>query len=124
MKKLFLTLSVALLTASVACSSSDPVAAADADVVNVDVGGTAGDAFSPTSTTIKVGQTIRWTWRGGSHNVVSGTDCSSAGDGKFRSGAPVEGGTFDFKFEVAGQFPYYCELHCAKNNMKGVIIVQ
>jgi plastocyanin len=124
MKKLFLTLAVALIPASIACSSSDPVAAGDADVVNVDVGGTAGDAFSPASTTIKVGQTVRWTWRGGTHNVVSGTDCSSAGDGKFRSGPPVAGGSYDFKFEVAGQFPYYCELHCATNKMTGVIIAQ
>ena len=111
----------ALLLAA-ACTASDPAATSDADVVDVQVGGSAGDAFAPKAVTIKVGQTVRWTWAGGSHNVVSGTTCATS-DGNFRSGSPQEGGTFDHVFEVAGTFPYYCEVHCDMG-MTGTVVVQ
>ncbi len=119
MKKLFPGLVGFALIA--ACSASDPVAAGDANVTSVDVGGAAGNNFAPPSVTIKVGQTVRWTWIGGTHNVVSGTGCAGD-DGNFRSGVPVAGGSFDHVFEKAGTFPYYCEAHCG--NMKGQVIVQ
>jgi len=120
MNKLIIGLLVAGLV--VACSSSeDPAATADAAVVNVSVGGPNGNQFAPTQLRIKVGQTVRWTWMGGLHNVVSGAAC--APDDKFRSNAPQDTGSFDRTFDVAGTFPYYCEPHCDMN-MKGEIIVE
>jgi plastocyanin len=102
-----------------ACSSEDPAVAADNNVVVVTA---SANSFEPASVTIKVGQTVRWQWAGGSHNVVSGPDCGQA-DGNFRSGAPQEGGTFEKQFEKAGSFPYNCEVHC-KMGMKGDVIVE
>lgn len=101
-----------------ACSSEDPVVAADSDVVNVKV---TDDAFEPAQVKAKVGQTVRFTWAGGSHNVVSGARCTH--DGKFKSGATQAGGTYERKFETAGSFPYYCEPHC-ETGMTGEVIVE
>lgn len=120
MKARLLGLVIVLATVAVsACSSEDPVAAADNNVVNVKV---TSNQFEPAEVTVKVGQTVRWTWAGGTHNVVSGPDCTTE-DGLFKSGAPQGGGTFDKKFETAGTFPYYCQPHCSMG-MKGQVIVE
>lgn len=109
------------LVCGAACSSEDPAVENDTNVVNVKL---VPNRFDPPSVKIKVGQTVRWTWSGGTHNVVSGAECPPApGDGKFKSGAPTAGGTFDKKFETAGTFPYYCEPHCSMG-MKGEVIVE
>jgi plastocyanin len=105
-----------------ACTEDDPAADNDANVVNVRI---LPDTFSPATLTIRAGQTVRWTWSGGTHNVVSGT-CDENGfqpDDHFRSGAPTAGGTFEKQFPTAGTFPYYCEEHC-QMGMRGEIIVQ
>lgn len=121
MKTFLLGACAALALATMpACSSGDEETASDDDgIVDVQV---ANDAFTPAKVTIKVGQTVRWTWAGGTHNVVSGPDCDTE-DGNFKSGAPVGGGTFDKKFEKAGTFPYYCQSHC-QMGMKGEIVVE
>jgi plastocyanin len=114
-------LGVAALFAAVtmsACSADDGTNPADIPVTNVQV---SSNQFSPAQVKVKVGDTVRWTWAGGSHNVVSGPDCSP--DGNFKSGAPTSGGTFDKKFETAGTFPYFCEPHCAMG-MKGEVVVE
>ena len=121
MKKLvILAAAVVGVAFSAACSSdtvADPTAAIEVDL-------TTNNTFSPASVTVKVGQTVRWVWQGGSHNVVSGTKSGEVctEDGNFKSGSPVAGGTYDKKFEVAGTFPYYCEPHCAVG-MTGTVIV-
>jgi plastocyanin len=116
--KALLALSLVLAGASSACSAEDPVADADGAVVNVRLSGV---AFQPSVVRVKAGQVVRWTWSGGEHNVISGDNCSP--DGAFRSGAPQAGGTFEKRFETAGTFPYYCEVHCAAG-MKGEVIVE
>ncbi len=111
---------LAVLTTVPACSSDDedtPPAGND-DVVVVQV---TSNLFTPAELKIKVGQTVRWTWAGGVHDVVSGTNCTD--DGKFKSGAPMAGGTFEHKFETAGTFPYYCTPHCTMG-MVGQVIVE
>ena len=117
-----LAFSLAVLASSFisACSSEETgtVEPAGNDVVNVQV---SSNQFSPPSVKVKVGQTVRWTWAGGVHDVVSGTDCNP--DGKFKSGAPMGGGTFDHKFEAAGTFPYFCTPHC-QMGMKGEVVVE
>lgn len=123
MKKLALSLlaTLALLTA---CAADDPAADVEADTANVTI---RDNEFSPSTITIKAGQIVRWTWNsnggGLGHNVVSGAACGEP-DNKFDgSGAPKEGGTYEYKFEVAGTFPYYCEPHCSMG-MKGTVVVQ
>jgi plastocyanin len=111
-------LSVGLLGCS---SDTTPAGTADAGGAAATVS-LKDNLFSPATVTIKSGQTVRWTWVNGAHDVVSGPNC--AGDGKFKSG-PVAGApnTFDFKFDTAGTFEYFCTPHC-QMGMKGTIIVQ
>ncbi len=89
---------------------------ASAAIVAVAVG--PGNAFSPKFPTINVGDTVRWTLMGGTHNV-------SSDSGLFRSGN-VSGswGPFDHTFNSAGTFGYHCELHGAPGSgMFGTITV-
>lgn len=103
-----------------AACTQDPVDAAESNVVGVTIG---QNDFSPQQITVKVGQTVRWTWAGGSHNVVSGSNCKQ--DDAFRSGAPQPGGSFEKKFDTAGTFPYFCEVHCSGGGSAvGQVVVQ
>lgn len=124
MKKILLGLGLALagFVLVPACSSEDTTPADDTQVVNVQVGGANGNTFTPKDITVKVGQTVRWTWAGGAHNVVSGATCGQ-GDGIFRSGAAQAGGTFEWKADKAQVVKYYCEPHCTAG-MTGTITVQ
>ncbi len=122
MKKTF-AFALAVLSVAIipACSSEDTDGGGDGnadDVVNVQV---TSNQFTPASVKVKVGQTVRWTWAGGIHDVVSGTSCQD--DGKFKSGAPMGGGTYEKKFDTAGTFPYFCTPHC-QMGMKGEVIVE
>lgn len=78
-------------------------------------------SFDPATITVKVGETVKWNWSTGTHNVVSGTGCTP--DAKFSSGDPVEGGTFEQKFDTAGTYDYFCSVHCS-SGMVGKVIVQ
>jgi plastocyanin len=80
-----------------------------------------GMQFSPAQVHIKVGDIVRWTWSGESHNVVSGTNCTP--DGKFTSGPEAESGDLEQHFETAGTFPYFCAPHCSMG-MTGEVIVE
>lgn len=100
-----------------ACSSADeltsPTTGATVTLSN--------DKFDPATITVKVGETVKWKWADGVHDVVSGSSCTP--DGKFSSGDPVAGGTFERKFDVAGTYDYFCSVHCA-GGMVGRVVVQ
>jgi plastocyanin len=74
-----------------------------------------GRAFVPSTITITAGTTITWTNKDGiNHNVMSDT-------GVFTSGTIANNGTFSYKFDVAGSFPYHCSIH---PDMTATVIVQ
>jgi plastocyanin len=79
------------------------------------------NSFTPASVTIKAGEKVTWTWAGGSHDVVSGNNCTD--DAKFKSSLQTSG-TFEFTFATAGTYPYFCTPHCSSANMVGTVIVQ
>jgi plastocyanin len=92
--------------------------AAGAVTHDVDVG--PGTAFAPADLVIEVGDTVRWTWISGLHNVESGV--GGAHDGIFRSGDPtsVAGTTFEVLFDQTfltnnavtdNLYNYYCAVH-------------
>ena len=63
--------------------------------------------------TIGLGDTVRWEWVSGFHNVVSGFP-GEVGEGLlFDSGDPTSGvGTsFEFTFDESGLYGYHCEVH-------------
>jgi plastocyanin len=64
-----------------------------------------GMAFNPATITVNAGTTIKWTNKDNiSHTVSSNT-------GAFESGTLGNGQSFSFKFEVTGNYPYYCKVH-------------
>ena len=92
--------------------------------------GSEGLSFSPSSLTIRVGDTVQWSWSSSGHTVTSGSQCSA--DGQFCSpsdsncaGAPLsnQGATYSHTFSTAGTFPYFCIPHCGLG-MVGTIVVQ
>lgn len=79
-----------------------------------------GFAFSPASKTISVGTTIKWINKDNStHTVTSGIPGTPSGI--FNSGNFGQNGEFSFKFDQAGTFKYFCNIH---TSMTATIIVQ
>jgi plastocyanin len=71
--------------------------------------------ISPTSVTIKVGDTVTWTNKDSfDHHLVGDKN-------EFDSGAMAAGATFSFTFKTAGTVTYHCSIH---PEMVGTIIVQ
>jgi plastocyanin len=70
--------------------------------------------FSPTSITVKVGDTVTWTNRDDIPHVIVSA-------GKFRSKALDTDNSFSFTFTAAGDYPYFCSLH---PHMTGTIKVE
>jgi plastocyanin len=57
---------------------------------------------------IRVGDTVRWTWRGGLHNTVSAAGQAESWASPITS---TVGFTFDHTFTVPGTYHYYCAVH-------------
>jgi halocyanin-like protein len=87
------------------------------DSATIDVGAGNGLLFGPAAVNIDVGTTITWEWtgQGGNHNVV-------AEDETFNSGSTMNSGTYEFTFEEAGVYQYYCNPHKGAG-MRGVVAV-
>jgi plastocyanin len=71
--------------------------------------------ISPTSVSVKVGDTVTWTNKDSfDHHLV--------GDkGEFDSGTMAAGATFSFTFKAAGTIGYHCSIH---PEMIGTVVVQ
>jgi plastocyanin len=61
---------------------------------------------------VRRGDTITWEWIG-THSVVSGIPTQAPlGDGRFRSGNPVNNGFFSLDITLPpGTYPYFCAIH-------------
>jgi|SRR5450432_443966 plastocyanin len=71
-------------------------------------------AFSPGSTTVKAGTTVKWTNNDGITHTVT------ADNNSFDSGNLASGATFSKTFSVTGTYAYHCTIH---PGMTGTIIV-
>jgi len=111
-------------------------AASDAAQANVTVSSDQfTDATSGTSTTtVHVGDTVKWTWHDSDHSVTSGTckqtcnysECTTTCDpsGLFDSGVQSSGFTLTGgPFMGTGTFPYFCVNH-GTMGMTGILIVK
>ena len=76
-------------------------------------------SFSPSTVTIKVGDTVRWNLTGGTHTTTSGTfpDTDGMWNQTLSSDTPTE-----VTFEGAGTFPYFCRFH--GDLMSGRVVVE
>ncbi len=79
-------------------------------------------AYNPNALTVKVGTTVTWKndeTNGTPHTVTSGTPGTPSG--AFDSGTLNPGQTYQFTFNTAGTFSYFCRIHGAA--MLGTITV-
>ena len=78
--------------------------------------------FDPDDVTVDVGTTVRWENDGSAtHTVTSGADGDH--DDEFDSGNLSPDDSFEFTFEDAGTFPYYCTPHVSMG-MEGSVTVE
>jgi plastocyanin len=102
--------SPALTIAAIAIAGTGSVAlAADASVSIVNF------AYSPSSVTINVGDSVTWT----NNDDVAHT--ATANDGSFDTGSFGSGQSRAVTFNAAGSFPYRCSIH---PQMIGTVVVQ
>lgn len=110
-----------------AIAATGALAAGTALAADHDVG-IAGLDFEPADITIAVGDTVVWTVTegiGSPHSVTSGGPGDPDEGEAFDSGIEGltnDGDTYEFTFETAGAFPYYCVVHGA--SMSGTVTVQ
>lgn len=74
---------------------------------------------------INTGDTVRWTWLSGFHNVVSGDPGAPDAGDLFSSGSPTgtAGTTFEHTFLNLGEFTYHCEIHGSGGMISSVTVV-
>jgi plastocyanin len=90
-------------------SASAPVPPGQVEVANF--------AFSPSTITVAVGQSVTWVFDqpDAPHNVHS-----TAGPTQIDSGTPQGKGKFIYTFQTAGTYKYMCQVH---PNMRGTVVV-
>lgn len=87
------------------------ISSANATIRNVSVG-VGGNNFSPANIAANVGDTIRWTWTGSTHDVTS----NSVPVGAMSFASPIQSsGTFTYVVTVVGNYSYECTLHFGMN---------
>ncbi|MDP4271302.1 MAG: cupredoxin family copper-binding protein [Bacteroidota bacterium] len=105
--KTYLLISVFLILLLGACSKSSEPGQNEVFIQNM--------SFNPSSLTVAQGTTVTWTNKESvTHTVTSNTSI-------FNSGSLSNGGTFSYKFNTVGTFPYHCSIH---SGMTGTIIVK
>ncbi len=73
--------------------------------------GQGGNRFVPSTSTISVGDTVRWVWVGSGHSTTSGPCPPCSPSGVWDSGIRFSGFMFERQFNEAGSFPYFCIPH-------------
>ena len=94
----------------------------NATVHEVEVGGLFGSItpfYDPQFITINQGDTVRWTWTSGTHNVTS-----TSGPLPFSSGDISSPGEFEVEFTQVGFYTYECTLFNHSETQFGTIDVQ
>jgi plastocyanin len=108
-------------TANSGNSTSSTVAGTKVSIVE-EASEMGDQAYDPNPVNVKVGDTVTWTNDDIQiHTVTSGTDSSDPNMGKeFDSSMLSQDQMFSHKFNTAGEFPYFCQLH---PTMVGKVIV-
>ncbi|WP_323676941.1 plastocyanin/azurin family copper-binding protein [Halorubellus sp. PRR65] len=82
--------------------------------------------FEPSSLSVSVGDTVTWTWESANHNIV----VDSQPEGAEWQGTDGDGSktydsehTYEYTFETAGTYEYYCQPHEGLG-MTGEVVVE
>lgn len=108
-------------TANSGNSTSSTVAGTKVSIVE-EASEMGDQAYDPNPVNVKAGDTVTWTNDDSQiHTVTSGTDSSDPNmEKEFDSSMLSQDQTFSHKFNTAGEFPYFCQLH---PTMVGKVIV-
>jgi predicted secreted protein with PEFG-CTERM motif len=79
------------------------------------------ECYIDSEVTIDVGSEVVWSNDDSASHTVTSGDPKNGPDGNFDSSLFLAGQTFSHKFEEAGEFPYFCQVHPW---MQGTVIVQ
>ena len=110
-----LLLAVVALAAVPLLATPRPVNAATTTVkVGQNSSGTAGLSFNPSSITISTGDTVRWEWFNGSHDIQS-TNAPGLNSGP-KGGFNSPGQVYQYAFTTAGTYTYYCDEHAGPSD--------
>ena len=96
----------------VACSTSPDSKASTNQTVDIF---TVGDAFSPVFATVNAGDTVRWTFTGGSDGQGHNVRFTPAGGGAPADINVLKTGTATRVFSTRGTFNYVCDVHPGMN---------
>lgn len=107
--RLGLLAATALLSVLFFATLTPTSAATTAVKVGQDSSGAAAQQFNPASITIIAGDTVRWEWFDGAHDV-QGYNVPGLSSGA-RGGIDTPGETYSFTFSTAGTYTYYCDEH-------------
>ena len=114
-RRSFIGRAAALATVGLAgCTGGGDGGATEGPAQVVDVGPDGSLRFEPASFEIAAGETVRWVFRSGGHNVKAesvpdGADWSGTPGGEFET--LEEGATHVQTFDVAGDYEYFCGPH-------------
>jgi plastocyanin len=92
-------------------NSTEP--AIEGPIVSI-VGNDRSNSYSPNPVGIGSGDTVTWV------NEDSTIHTATASDNTFDSDMLLRGDAFSFTFDLAGEYPYYCDVH---PNMVGMVVV-
>jgi amicyanin len=108
-------------TANSGNSTSSTVAGTKVSIVE-EASEMGDQAYDPNPVNVKAGDTVTWTNDDSQiHTVTSGTDSSDPNmEKEFDPSMLSQNQTFSHKFNTAGEFPYFCQLH---PTMVGKVIV-
>lgn len=104
-----------MVASIVACSTSPDSKASTVDIFTV------GDAFSPVYAMAHPGDTVRWTFTGGSDGQGHNVRFTPAGAGAPADINVLKTGTATRVFSTRGTFNYVCDVH---PGMNGSVTVQ
>lgn len=69
------------------------------------------ECYLPYETTVAVGATVTWSNDDTAAHTVTSGNVNAGPTGVFDSGLFMSGGTFEFTFEEAGTYDYFCMVH-------------
>lgn len=111
-------------TALAGCTGGDATETVNFDGEVVDVGPNARNAFTPGTTDplrIEAGTSVRWVWRSANHNIAVRDQPADADWGGEPDIYHTEH-TYDYTFEVPGQYHYVCEPHEGRGMVADIVV--